>query len=117
VENEVSGSPRPEAFYLFYDPPATPGCKPSPNEHEIAVGDSYLIRLASNGATGMELLKVTKYADVKASGLTLAAGRTDVIIASGGKGQTARVQTQGANPLAPSSTSTTPVIEAWNEVH
>lgn len=95
-----------EAFFLLYDPP-TDIC---------SMGDTWLVRLAAD-STGAKLVSATKYEGIRASGMALVGGSTDLAITQiGTGGNMASAFTVINKTLDPAAGSEAPMIEAWREV-
>jgi hypothetical protein len=106
VQNDLTTGKEIEAFFLYYQP-ATTVC---------GSGSSYLIRVASAGTT-QTVVTAKQYSGMRASGLTIVGGGTDVVItASGLKGSKASVTTLSGSTLSGSSTTSAPYVESWREV-
>ncbi|MCA9666822.1 MAG: hypothetical protein KC503_14580 [Myxococcales bacterium] len=109
VDNIESGNP--EVFFLYYDPPSS-----SCSGKDVAVGDTYFIRVSTNGATN-KVITSKQYAGVVASGFAIVGGGTDIVLINSTRGASGKAAaqvlsgTQLANPgVAP------PIIEGYREV-
>ena len=91
-----------EAFYLLYDPPATP-CQ---------TGNSYVIRVATSGAT-QRVLMVEKLANIRATGMNVVGGGADIAITHGG--DEAMVSTVLDN-VAGGMAHRPSKLESWKEI-
>ena len=104
--NPAAGMFQLEAFYLLYDPP----------QDVCGVGDSYLLRMSTN-KDKQEVVSITKYAGVRATGMTLAGAGLDLAIAKVGAGTEQASVFTVSNAIAnQGGISTPPVIEVWREV-
>ena len=77
LKNKVgTGKFQHEAFFLYYDPPAS----------VCGTGSTWLVRLATSGAE-QKVISSVKYADTRASGMALVGGGKDVAITKIGIGK------------------------------
>ena len=103
--NLPDGSSQREAFYLLYDPPTS----------VCGAGSTWLVRMAE-GNGSPELVSSTRYAGVRATGLSMVGGRIDLAVAQvGQKGKKATVFTV-MNTLQGAATGSAPYVEIWKEV-
>lgn len=106
-----------EAFYLYYDPP-TQQCK----GNDIAVGDSHLIRVSSDLATGSmkKLVSLKNYPSKLVTGMTIVGGGVEIAVSVTGRGggTPASVERLTNAPLTTGSGSGggAPVLEGFMEV-
>ena len=100
------GSSQVEAFYLLFDPP----------QSICANGDTWLIRVATRGET-QEVISSTKFAGVRATGMTVVGGGLDLAIATVGKGkEEATVFTVSDAINTQAGVGQPPIVEVWREV-
>ena len=106
LRNEYGTTKQYEIFYVLYEP-STSACD---------VGDSWLIRISTNGTT-QKLMAVIEYAETRATGLTVVGGGLDVLITSAGYGgKAAKVEAAFGNMSSEYSLDNLPYVEVWKEV-
>jgi hypothetical protein len=113
IENIKTGQL--EAFYAFYQKPLSM-C----NGNKVVVGDSFLVRIATDLNTGLikKVVSVTKYSGMFITGISLVGGGADVVYSTSGQDtQTAAVNKLSNQPLQTSPQFATGVtIESFREV-
>lgn len=112
VRNALAGD-RLEAFYLYYDPPTT-----TCSGNRVALGDSWLIRIASDGAgTSHSLVQAKRLGGTQVTGMSLVGGGSDLILMKSGRGgERAAIETLSGAPVTSMGLSGAPILESWREV-
>jgi len=107
IDNELgAGKSRFEVYYLMYEEAAT----------ECGEGSSWLIRVATNGST-KQLISATKYAGVRATGITpVGQGKDLAITHIGVKGKKSTAFTVLDNINTGGLGGVGPYVEVWKEV-
>jgi len=106
LRNKVGSLQQYEAFWVYYEP-STSLCN---------VGDSWLIRISTKNGT-QKLISAQKFAQTRATGMTVVGGGLDVIItAAGYGGKSASVQAALGNISSGSTLDDMPYVEVWKEV-
>ena len=76
LKNQIDDAYQHEAFYLYYDPPAS----------VCSLGSTWLVRVATTGAN-QEVISSVKFDSTRASGMTLVGGGRDLAITTVGLGK------------------------------
>ncbi|MFH1131044.1 MAG: hypothetical protein V1754_06895 [Pseudomonadota bacterium] len=103
---------RTEAFYLYQEPPTTKCIG-----NTIAVGNSYLIRVAfSPTGAPRKLVTMKKYEETLSTGLTLIGAGSDVMVSQVGRhGTPPKIELLKGTVLPPGSMGGEAIVEGWRE--